>query len=293
MRRSFGVTLFTVILAACACHNSAAPDTVSVQSADVVRQGITQVQRVEPPTPTVEKHEPCPEGTVLVEGEYCPEVEQVCLEWVDVHGKATKEAIPKPGQTGRCGTWKSPARCLSKKTVHKRFCMDKYEFPNIKGVKPISWISWDQMGVVCAQQGKRLCTRSEWTFACEGPEMQPYPYGDGYHRDKTACNIDNAMPKGIKNILKVSSRESPEAKLLDDLLVASGSMERCVSPFGVYDMVGNLDEPVVNETGHPYHSGLMSGHVFGVRNACRPMTAAHNESFAWYETGGRCCSDVE
>jgi len=123
--------------------------------------------------------------------------------------------------------------------------------------------------------------------------MKPYPYGDGYHRDVNACNIDNAMPKEIKDILKVDKHDSKEGRALDDLLVPAGSMPQCVSPFGVYDMVGNIDESVINESGQPYVSGLMSGHVFGVRNACRPMTEAHGPTFSWYETGGRCCAEAQ
>ena len=83
-----------------------------------------------------------------------------------------------------------------------------------------------------------------------------------------------------------------EAQRLDEMLAPAGSKLLCVSSFGVYDMVGNIDEFVINETGQPYVSGLMSGHVFGVRNACRPMTEAHGPGFGWYETGGRCCRDT-
>ena len=244
---------------------------------------------------------PCPENTVLVEGDYCPNAREVCLQWVDVDGKATPEAIPTSGDSSRCGTWKFPTECLSKEKVHKRFCIDKFEYPNVEGQKPESWMSYYDVKRACEAQGKRLCEKSEWTFACEGPDMHPYPYGDGYHRDKTACNIDNHVPKDIKNVLKVTRRDSPDGKVLDGLLVPAGSNPKCVSAFGVHDMVGNIDEFVHDPNGHPSHgdpndhgpfiSGLVSGHVFGVRNACRPMTSAHNEYFAWYETGGRCCSD--
>lgn len=116
--------------------------------------------------------------------------------------------------------------------------------------------------------------------------MRPYPYGDGYHRDKAACNFDNDET-GV-NVFQ----DSRDVRLLDRFLKPSGSMPRCVSPFGVYDMPGNLDEFVVNESGRPYKSGLMGGHVFGVRNACRPMTDGHNEAFSWYETTARCCADT-
>lgn len=239
--------------------------------------------------PAFGKQGPCPQGMVEVNGDYCNTVEQECLQWVDATGARTE--APKPGMTGRCGVWKFPSKCLSPFRVHKHFCIDRFEYPNVEGEKPKSWMSWYDMRTACSAIGKRLCTRSEWTFACEGPEMKPYPYGDGYHRDRTACNFDNPMPKGL-DIMHVTKHDSPGGQILDGLLVPAGSMPRCVSPFGVYDQVGNIDESIVNETGQPYVSGLMSGHVFGVRNACRPMTEIHGPDFSWYETGGRCCSST-
>jgi len=91
--------------------------------------------------------------------------------------------------------------------------------------------------------------------------------------------------------MKVSSVNSDVGQALHNMLVLSGSKEQCVSDWGVYDMPGNVDEWVVNESGKPFVSGLMGGHVFGVRNASRPMTDAHGPTFSWYETGTRCCSD--
>ncbi len=143
-------------------------------------------------------------------------------------------------------------------------------------------MNWYDVKAACEERQERMCSRAEWTFACEGEEMRPYPYG--YLRDKTACNFDNDET-GVDVRTDTKSQ-----RLLDRFLKPSGSMPRCVSPFGVYDMPGNLDEFVVNESGRPYHSGLMGGHVFGVRNACRPMTEGHNEAFSWYETSGRCCA---
>jgi len=259
-----------------------------------VNEGIEVVERITAPrVPTAFQagdaaHSRCPENTVLVNGEYCPNIEQVCLKWVDAKGGSVPP--PPAGTTGRCGEFRSPSRCLSP-TVHKTFCIDKFEYPNVEGQRPQSWMTWRDVKSACESKGKRLCTRSEWTFACEGQEMKPYPYGDGYHRDRTACNIDNPVPEGV-DVFKSRAPHDEMSTRLDALLVPAGSMKACVSPFGVYDMVGNIDEQIVNETGKPYKSGLMSGHVFGVRNACRPMTEAHNEDFGWYETGGRCCSDV-
>jgi formylglycine-generating enzyme len=66
-----------------------------------------------------------------------------------------------------------------------------------------------------------------------------------------------------------------------------------VSPFGVHDMTGNVDEWVVNESGHPYKSGLKGGYWGPVRTRCRPMTTAHYEEFIFYQIGFRCCGDIQ
>jgi formylglycine-generating enzyme required for sulfatase activity len=87
-------------------------------------------------------------------------------------------------------------------------------------------------------------------------------------------------------------------------------MPDCHSDYGVYDMAGNIDEWVINEASDimecpkeliaknqcmniSYHSGLMGGHVWHVRNASRPMTVAHYPGFGWYETGTRACKDIQ
>ena len=227
-----------------------------------------------------------------ISGEYCPEVEQKCLQWVDALGAPTD--APKPGLTGRCGEFKNPSTCLTPEgsRPHKRFLIDTYEYPNVAGQVPQSWMTWRDVKRACESQGKRLCTRSEWTMACEGPGMHPYPYGDGYHRDRTSCNTDNPVPKGV-DVFKSKAPHDEMSTKLDAMLVPSGAKTACVSVWGVHDQVGNIDEQLINETGQPYKSGLMGGHVFGVRNACRPMTEAHNEDFGWYETGGRCCANVQ
>jgi|SRR5580692_2133923 sulfatase modifying factor 1 len=240
--------------------------------------------------------QPCPDGMIEIEGDYCPVAEEKCLTWVDKHGVASKDAIPVDGESGRCGEFVYPTKCLSDTKAHKHFCIDTYEYPNRAGEKPKSWMSWNQAKTTCESEGKRLATSDEWTFACEGPDIQPLPYLDGYHRNRTSCNVDREMPVGI-HVLKVSSQSSPDGQALDSLLKPSGSMLGCVSPFGVHDLVGNIDEFVYNQNGHsnrgPFISGLKGGHLAGVRNACRPQTTAHNQSFNWWESGSRCAKDAQ
>jgi formylglycine-generating enzyme required for sulfatase activity len=231
---------------------------------------------------------------VEIDGDFCTAVEEECLQWVCSDG--TPGCPPNP--TGRCGEYRKPSRCIGS-VRHKHYCIDKYEYPNVQDQRPQSWLSWYDAAKLAKSKGKRLCTDSEWTMACEGEEMQPYPYGDGYVRDRTACNFDNSTlysnEDGTELRIDVFSAKAPQDKtssVLQSLLVPSGTMSRCTSPYGVHDMVGNIDEWVVNESGKPFVSGLKGGHVFGVRNACRPMTEVHGPTFAWYETGTRFCQDV-
>ncbi|MFC1526845.1 hypothetical protein ACFL6X_08565, partial [Candidatus Latescibacterota bacterium] len=52
--------------------------------------------------------------------------------------------------------------------------MDVYEYPNLKGGTPVPAASWFEAAALCADQGKRLCSPSEWTNACGGPEEGEY-----------------------------------------------------------------------------------------------------------------------
>jgi formylglycine-generating enzyme required for sulfatase activity len=74
----------------------------------------------------------------------------------------------------------------------------------------------------------------------------------------------------------------------------SGAFARCVSPFGAYDMNGNVNE-WVNVPGEvfPNRSGLKGGWWGPVRNRCRPTVRFHDESDWGYEIGFRCCKDAK
>jgi hypothetical protein len=70
-----------------------------------------------------------------------------------------------------------------------------------------------------------------------------------------------------------------------------------VSPYGVHDLTGNVDEWVVNEEGSfngpEFDSGLKGGYWGPVRNRCRPMTTDHNHWHRGYQIGFRCCSEIQ
>lgn len=233
----------------------------------------------------VEAPEPssCPEGMVLVDGDYCTDVKHDCeKEWFS---EANKKRV--------CERFAPRSECVGQR-VPKRFCIDKFAWPNVEGERPEVMNNFYQAQVKCAALGKRLCTESEWTLACEGPEMLPFPYG--YVRDTNKCNGDRDWDN--PNMNKVAKRDPTElARLWQG--VRSGSQPYCVSGYGVHDLPGNNDEVVQSETTQAGYKGkydsVNTGGPWykGVRNQCRPKIYTHNEGFYYYFLGFRCCAEPD
>lgn len=218
----------------------------------------------------------CPSGMLLVEGEYCPNAKQECVKWID---------DPAKFPYARCQEFAPQSTCEGER-VHMKYCIDKYESAESNGSGlPVGDISWTEAAASCKAQGKRLCQEKEWVFACEGEEMRPYPYGNV--RNPEACHFERK----------------------DDLVTNTGALAdhrmpvtanpQCVSPFGVQNMVGNIDEWVVldrphysaKNNGKKMMSGLKGGWWGPLRNRCRPTTVDHDEHFHELQTGYRCCAD--
>jgi formylglycine-generating enzyme len=221
----------------------------------------------------------CPRGMILVEGDYCTQVEHTCLvEWF------------APQNNKRvCEQFAPESKCVGQR-VKKRYCIDKFAWPNKEGERPEVMNHFYQAQVKCAAMGKRMCTESEWNFACEGPEMKPFPHG--YVRDPRKCNGDHEWDN--PNMTKVGARDAKElARLWRG--VPSGSQPECVSDFGVHDMPGNNDEVVAGESPKAKFSSVNTGGPWysGVRNQCRPKVYTHEEGFYYYFLGFRCCSNPD
>jgi sulfatase modifying factor 1 len=210
---------------------------------------------------------PGPAGAmVLVEGDYCTEVREPCLEWED----------PPANKLARCARF-GPSECVGER-VHKRFCIDRDEFVAAGEQLPMSDVSWTQAQNVCEGQGKRLCKETEWEFACEGEQILPYP--TGYVRDPKVCNFDKDSLLDRKGKLR-------------DLREPEDATAACVSPFGARNMSGNVDEWVFRDrTYGEWRSALKGGWWMPARDRCRPATTAHDEHFHQLQTGVRCCSDT-
>ena len=227
----------------------------------------------------------CPEGMLLVDGEYCTDVETKCLR--STYAKQNKKTI--------CHEFQSPSVCVGKKE-HRRYCVDTFEYPNKKGERPEVMNDFPHAQRLCAAQSKRVCTETEWTMACEGPSYKPYPYG--FIRDPNKCRGDREyrFPNVKATVSKDKKKAHAEIERLWDAVV-SGSQPDCVSDYGVHDMPGNADELASSETPPPRSKfdNVTTGGPWleGVRNQCRPKIYTHNEGFAYYYLSFRCCAEAD
>lgn len=210
---------------------------------------------------------------VIVDGDYCPDVEQTCLKWID----------PPPYQNLRCAEYAKPTKCKVAR-VHKRFCIDREEYTDgntkndVGEDLPTVRKSWLDAKAICEARGARLCKESEWELACEGPDMSPYPYG--WKRDSTLCNFDRTDLGGAEE--KLTDHRAP-----------LNAFPQCLSPFGVHDMVGNVDEWTEREgMAAPNRSSLRGGWWLPGRNRCRAATTHHDENYGGKQVGFRCCSSI-
>jgi formylglycine-generating enzyme required for sulfatase activity len=122
--------------------------------------------------------------------------EQSCVEWAD---PKTRERCARFDRD----SWQHAAAKLPRTRRH--FCIDELEYPNEPGQYPWVMMTWREAGALCGKEKKRLCREEEWSFACEGAEGLPYPYG--YNRDDVACNIDR--PWRNVDEWTIGSREHP------------------------------------------------------------------------------------
>ncbi len=235
-----------------------------------------------PPPPTSTAAEPaapaaCPADMTLVDGDFCPALPYDC-------GRPT-------GAVG-CAEYTRGARCLEEPD-HRRYCIDQHEWPNRLGENPMVYVDWFEAKALCAGAGKRLCRRSEWILACEGPKRLPFPWG--FVRQPSPCNIDRAtFDFDVGAMMKDDTREGELARLWQADRI--GTHPDCVSAFGAYDMAGNVDEWTDDQADNPgtRHVSTLNGGYWGpVRDTCRLTTTSHGPDFKFYQVGFRCCEDTQ
>ncbi|MEP6923864.1 MAG: SUMF1/EgtB/PvdO family nonheme iron enzyme [Pyrinomonadaceae bacterium] len=100
----------------------------------------------------------------------------------------------------------------------------KFKLPVGKDDEPVTGVSWSEAKAYCDWLSKklevevRLPTEAEWELAARGKEGFKYPWGNEWQDDAAACKENKGKVQAVKTY--------PKGK----------------SPFGAYDMVGNVWE---------------------------------------------------
>ena len=162
------------------------------------------------------------------------------------------------------------------------------------GVVPQGYLTYYLARRACQNASKRLCTEEEWVTACQGARQTRFPYGARYVQGR--CNVHRALhPAHILHGNSSAGHTDPRLNLVvengtDPLLRLTGATVDCASRWGedrVFDMVGNLDEWIEDE------SGVFVGGFFSrmTTQGCQARISSHAPSYYDYSLGTRCCAD--
>lgn len=173
------------------------------------------------------------------------------------------------GASGADGACNDPLR---------EFCIDRYEYPNLRGVLPAAMVHFEEAERACEAEGKRLCSDAEWTLACGAQAADA----------KGGCNLGSIAKAAEIGLLE--AQEVAQAMANVDQRVPSGQMADCVSSSGAADLLGNVQEWV--KSGHPgYKGGLKGGHFAVPTATCSAVTNVRQHLIRGPHNGFRCCAD--
>lgn len=128
---------------------------------------------------------------------------------------------------------------------------------------PVVYVDLDDARAYAQWAGKRLVTEEEWQYAAEGPDALVYPWGNEWEEGMCNANRVTGSTGGTTGV-----RDFPDGR----------------SPFGLYDMCGNVYEWTESERsdGRTRFSMLRGGSYYQADNS------------AWYTDGAaQPCNHAE
>ena len=112
-----------------------------------------------------------------------------------------------------------------------------YSVPPLFANLPMTSVTWYGADAYCRAIGRRLPTEAEWERAARGTDQRIYPYGNEWNPDLANTNRNDRSGERTSNG-PVQVRSYPEGR----------------SPYGMYDMSGNVAEWVQDWYQADYYS---------------------------------------